>query len=148
MRFAMTGFIRFHRAPVNAFAAAGVERLFDSVAAELFGEQSARVTALRADVRESASAYVVTVDVPGIAKDAIAVDVDEKLAKIEATFSNAAAEGETALVSERQNGVLSREFKFVNAIDAAAATAAHEHGVLTLTLPKKSAASQKRITIN
>jgi HSP20 family protein len=148
----MTGLIRFHRSPLAAASLArnggGFDRLFDSVASELFGDVAAADGALRADVRENANAYVITLDVPGVAKDAITVDVDEKSVRIEATAKNDVPEGETAHVSERATGSLSRVFRLSQAVDANAATATHEHGVLTLTLPKKNASAQKRLTIN
>jgi HSP20 family protein len=43
---------------------------------------------------------------------------------------------------------MSRSFQLANEIDEAQATAAFNNGVLTLTLPKKAAASGKRLTIN
>jgi HSP20 family protein len=159
-RFAMTGFIRFHRGPLgvshlaasNAAARNGVnlDSLFNQVASEIFGDSAASPAtgSLRADVRETASAYVVTLDVPGIAKEDITVDVDEKSVRVEATVKTAAIEGEKVHVSERASGNLSRAFRLSQPVDADAANAVHEHGVLTLTLPKKNAALQKRLAIN
>jgi HSP20 family protein len=158
----MTGFIRFHRAPysvshvaaANAAARNGVnlDSLFNHVASEIFGDASASTTEatseLRADVRESASAYVITLDVPGVAKENITVDVDEKSVRVEATTKTVALEGEKIHVSERANGVASRAFRLSQPVDADAASAVHEHGVLTLTLPKKNAVVQKRLAIN
>jgi HSP20 family protein len=160
----MTGFIRFHRAPysvsrvaaANAAARNGVnlDSLFNHVASEIFGDASASTSTteatseLRADVRESASAYVITLDVPGVAKENITVDVDEKSVRVEATTKTVALEGEKIHVNERANGVASRAFRLSQPVDADAASAVHEHGVLTLTLPKKNAVVQKRLAIN
>jgi HSP20 family protein len=52
------------------------------------------------------------------------------------------------VLSERTNGSATRAFRLPQAVDAEAATARHEHGVLTLTLPKKNVAAQKRLAIN
>ena len=94
------------------------------------------------------NAYVVQLDVPGVAKEDITVDVDEKTVRIEATFKRETVEGEKAVLSERVSGALSRAFRLPQAVDAEQASARHEHGVLTLTLPKKNATAQKRLEIN
>ena len=150
----MTGFIRFNGAPAvrwTPFAAharghADFERAF----AEAYGENGAKKTAteLRADVRENAVAYIVQFDVPGVAKEDITVDVDEKSVRVEATFKRETVEGDAAVLNERADGLVSRAFRLSQAIDAELATARHEHGVLTLTLPKKNVAVQKRLAIN
>lgn len=150
----MTGFIRFNGAPAirwtpfaaNARTHADFERAF----AEAYGEKNDKKTGaeLRADVRENATAYIVQFDVPGVAKEDITVDVDEKSVRVEATFKRETIEGDAAVLSERSNGAVSRAFRLSQAVDAELASARHEHGVLTLTLPKKNVAVQKRLEIN
>lgn len=159
----MTGFIRFNGNPnvrwnpVGARHASDVNRVLETLATQVFGaapRTENTAVDLRADVRETAAAYILQLDVPGVAKEDITVDVDEKTVRIEATFKRAsteAAEGETAatvVLTERVNGAASRNFRLPHAVDAELATAHHEHGVLTLTLPKKNATTQKRLAIN
>ena len=62
--------------------------------------------------------------------------------------SSAKREGDAAVLSERSDGSVSRAFRLSQAVDAELATARHDHGVLTLTLPKKNVAVQKRLAIN
>ena len=159
----MTGFIRFNGSPnvrwnpVGVRHASDVNRALETLATQVFGTAARTENTavdLRADVRETAAAYILQLDVPGVAKEDITVDVDEKTVRVEATFKRATAaptEGETAasaVLTERVNGVASRNFRLPQAVDAELATAHHEHGVLTLTLPKKNAATQKRLAIN
>lgn len=154
----MTGLIRFNGVPAvrwNPFAAHGVnpravtdfDRALDSIASRVFADV-ADGGELRADVRETANAYIVQFDVPGVAKEDITVDVDEKSVRVEATFKRETAEGDKAVLSERLSGSVSRAFRLPVAVDAEQASARHEHGVLTLTLPKKNVATQKRLEIN
>ena len=147
----MTGFIRFNGAPAirwTPFAAhARTHADFERAFAEAYGDKTA-TTELRADVRENATAYIVQFDVPGVAKEDITVDVDEKSVRVEATFKRETAEGDTSVLGERANGSLSRAFRLSQTVDADLATARHEHGVLTLTLPKKNVTTQKRLEIN
>lgn len=137
--------------PHGARHASEVDRALQSLASEVFGTAATKSIELRADVRETATAYVLQLDVPGVAKEDITVDVDEKSVRIEATFKHAVVDGDTALttlLSERVNGVQARNFRLPQAVDAEQAVAHHERGVLTLTLPKKNAATQKRLAIN
>ncbi len=152
----MTGFIRLNGVPAGRWApfatrsqnVADIERAFGSIASQVFGTDPASTPELRADVRETAAAYVVQVDVPGVAKEDITVDVDEKNLRIEVAFKRETVEGETPVVTERANGSATRAFRLPQAVDADAASARHELGVLTLTLPKKNAAALKRLAIN
>ena len=150
----MTGFIRFNGAPAirwTPFAAhARTNADFERAFAEAYGERGDKkaATELRADVRENATAYIVQFDVPGVAKEDITVDVDEKSVRVEATFKRETVAGDAAVLSERADGAVSRAFRLAQAVDAEQATARHEHGVLTLTLPKKNVAVQKRLEIN
>ena len=155
----MTGFIRFNGIPAlrwnpvsvrghEARSASDVDRALQNLASEVFGTATDSTVELRADVRETATAYVLQLDVPGVAKEDIAIDVDEKTVRIEATFKHATGEGETVVVRERVDGAVTRNFRLPQAVDAELASAHHEHGVLTLTLPKKNAATQRRIAIN
>ena len=154
----MTNLIRFNGVPAvrwTPFGVAGrsvgdVDRVLDSLASQVFGDRAAASAALelRADVRETANAYIVQFDVPGVSKEDITVDVDEKTVRVEASFKREAGEGETSVLTERIAGSLSRAFKLPHAVDSEQASAKHEHGVLTLTLPKKNVATQKRLEIN
>ena len=155
----MTNLIRFNGVPAvrwTPFSVAGtnvsdVDRAFDSLASRVFADAFAgasSATELRADVRETANAYIVQFDVPGVAKEDITVDVDEKTLRVEASFKRETGDGETSVLTERLVGSLSRAFKLPQSVDAEQAGAKHEHGVLTLTLPKKNTTQQKRLTIN
>ncbi len=147
----MTGLIRFSPLTPRALVAPAFgdfDRALDSFATQLFGDATAQDAGLRADVSETDASYIVRFDVPGVAKENIAVTVEEKLVKVEVNFATVLNEGERTVRTERLNGAASRSFRFPVSLDSDAAVATHEHGVLTLTLPKKASAAQKRLTIN
>ena len=56
-------------------------------------------------------------------------------------------EGETVMHSERVVRKYARSFELPHEVDDAQAVAKLEHGVLTLTLPKKQAAQSRLLTI-
>ncbi len=151
----MNGLIRFSPLTARTLASAPIADLdrafgnFDALASQFFGNSMGDADlALRVDVAETDAAYVARFDVPGVAKENIDVTVEDKLVKIEVNFATASAEGEKSLRTERLSGKASRTLRFPVALDSDAAKAAHELGVLTLTLPKKVTAAQKRLTIN
>ena len=56
--------------------------------------------------------------------------------------------GERVLYSERSHESYARAFELPQAVDAQAAEAKFENGVLMLTLPKRTPVSQKRLAIH
>lgn len=104
---------------------------------------------IKVDVKEAEKEYTVHADLPGVAKDDIQVDIDGNRVSITATVqrSSEQKEGERVLRSERYQGSVARSFALANEIDDAAAQAQYENGVLTLVLPKREAASKKRLSI-
>lgn len=151
----MTGLIRFSpltartcgAAPINLFNGE-LDRAFDALATQFFASENAGDYTLRTDVSETDSAYVLRFDVPGVAKENINITVEDKTVKVEVSYVANVVEGEKALRTERGTGNASRTFHLPVPVNSDAASASHEHGVLTLTLPKASAAQQKRIAIN
>jgi len=132
-----------HRSP--AFARS-LDRLFDDA---FFAPAAPRArTAL--DVAESDAAYTITVDLPGYAKDDVAISVDGNTVRVEAKASRDAdkKDGERVLYRERSVSNFARSFTLPVEIDEAASTAKLENGVLTLTLNKRQPAPAKRITVN
>jgi HSP20 family protein len=111
-------------------------------------EQS--VKQIKVDVTEQEGAYVVHAEIPGVNKDDIQVDIDGNQVSISAEVKRESTvkDGERVLRAERYRGQLSRSFQLAHDIDEAKAGAAFNNGVLTLTLPKKSASTSKRLTIN
>jgi HSP20 family protein len=105
---------------------------------------------IKLDVTESADAYQVSADLPGIKKDDIKVSVDGNLVRISAEAKKETEEkkGDQVLRSERYYGVLERSFSLENDIDESKVDAKYADGVLKLMLPKKAASAARRITVN
>jgi HSP20 family protein len=105
---------------------------------------------IRIEVRETANAYQVQAELPGVRKDDIQVQIDGNRVSISAEVRREAAdkpESERVLRSERFYGQLARSFALASEIDDKQASAKFEQGILTLTLPKQTAPSARRITI-
>ena len=107
------------------------------------------------DVIEDAEAVTVLADLPGFTADEISVELDDEALTVAATPADDAEPGDagtTAVVAddpagdgsqyhrrERRRGSASRRIPLPAAVEPDAATAAHDDGVLTVTLPKRSA---------
>ena len=105
---------------------------------------------IRIEVRESANAYQVQAELPGVRKDDIQVQIDGNRVSISAEVKREAVdkpETERVLRSERFYGQLARSFALASEIDDKQASARFEQGILTLILPKQTAPSARKITI-
>lgn len=102
------------------------------------------------DVKELEKAYVVHAEMPGIKKEDIHVSIDGPVVSISAERKDEkdVREGGRVLRSERYFGKIARSFQLGQDIDDNAASAKFVDGVLELTLPKKTAAQSRRLTID
>lgn len=105
---------------------------------------------IRLDVEESEKAYTVKAEIPGVKKEEIFVDVDGAVVTLRAEVRREPPEVREGgmLHTERFYGTLSRTFTLPMEVDADAANAKYENGVLWLTLPKKLGAAAHRVVIN
>jgi HSP20 family protein len=109
----------------------------------------ARAAAPRIDVIEQESGYLLRADMPGVAKDAINIDIEANRVTIRAEIKRdeAAGASERILRSERYVGALARSVVLADEVDEAAAVATFDNGVLELTLPRKAGVGPKRVTV-
>ncbi|MBV8036646.1 Hsp20/alpha crystallin family protein [Roseateles sp.] len=113
-----------------------------------FDADVARTPAL--DVSEDDKAYSVTVDMPGVAKEAVKVRVEGRRVHIETAAAEAAApsDGSRMLYRERRAASYARSFSLPVEIDQAQSQARFDNGVLTLTLVKRVAENGGQLTVN
>jgi HSP20 family protein len=92
-------------------------------------------------VHESAEAFVVIVELPGVAKDAIEVKATDRTLVISAERHNPhqqdpEADAKAPLLSEIRYGTWSRSFRFQQPIHREQLQASYRDGLLTVTVPK------------
>ncbi|HET6264366.1 MAG TPA: Hsp20/alpha crystallin family protein [Usitatibacter sp.] len=103
---------------------------------------------IRVDVKETAEAYTVSAELPGLKKDEIAVEIEGNEVTISAeTRREPARDGEKFLRLERTFGKTARRFALPQDLDETKAVAKFTDGVLELTLPKKAAVTGRKLTI-
>ena len=127
-----------------------LDRVFDRAFGPAFlfnGESNAADGSIKLDVVETPEAFVVKAELPGIAKDKIEVNVEDRNVTIGAEFRDEVDANGKALWQERSFGKTSRSIRLPESVDANAAVATHVDGVLQLTLPKIAKTNAKQITI-
>jgi HSP20 family protein len=94
-----------------------------------------------ADVYEDAREYTLALDLPGIDRDALEVNMDDGRLVIRGTRS--AAEGARARRAERPQGRFVRSFSLPDVVERGSITADYKDGVLHLHLPKRGEQQQQ-----
>lgn len=127
-----------------------------------FGTDSSAPRSPALDVAESESAYTATLEMPGVAKENIQVSVEGRVVTVQAnelaaepaaTTETSAADTPAAATDrvvyrERSATRYARRFSLPVDVEQGATVAKLDHGVLTLTLPKRSVRSAANVTVN
>ncbi|MBX5484615.1 MAG: Hsp20/alpha crystallin family protein [Myxococcaceae bacterium] len=101
-----------------------------------------------ADIVETAAGYQVKVDLPGVDPKGLNVQLDKDVLTISAERrAETRTEKDNVLRMERVHGTFARSFVLPHNVDASKIEAAFEHGVLTVTLPKKEEEKPRTIDI-
>lgn len=115
------------------------------------GFSSEQMRDIRLDLTENDKDYVVRAEIPGAKKEDIRIDVDGNRVSISAeTHKEREQKSDTdgrVLLRETYSGSVSRSFSLAHDVDEATSTAKLEDGVLTLTLPKRTGSSNRRIAV-
>ncbi|HEX3140208.1 MAG TPA: Hsp20/alpha crystallin family protein [Rhizobacter sp.] len=125
-----------------------LSRAIDHLFNDRYLADEPRVPAL--DVAESDTAYTLSFDLPGLAKDQLKVTVQGRRVSIEAQAATGAEtkEGDRVLYRERGTAQYARTVSLPAEVDQSTSTAKFENGVLTLTLAKKGATGATQLSIN
>jgi HSP20 family protein len=101
----------------------------------------------RLRLREASDALALTLDVPGMREEDLAVEVKGTTLTISGERKLEAPKGYTARRQERPLAKFSRTLTLPYAVDAGATTASLKDGVLRVTMPKAPEAKPRTITI-
>ena len=112
-------------------------------------EQPAEPARVKVEVKEDDKGYIVHAEIPGVKKEDIQVSIDGNQVAISAELKRQKEDkqGEKVLRTERYYGKVYRAFALAQEVDQESAQARYENGVLELTLPKRAAASTRKLTI-
>ena len=96
-----------------------------------------------ADIYETQSGYVIAIDLPGINRDGLEIDLDENRLVVKGTRT---VEQPTHR-SERPRGRFLRTFSIPGSVDQGGIGAEYKDGVLHIRLPKRQEQKAQKITV-
>jgi HSP20 family protein len=132
--------------------------LFDRIEQQLSQQLQTAERVPAAEVHETAKAYAVVLELPGVDKGAIDVKATDRTLVISAERRNQRSQPEEAaadasdvaarpLVSEFRYGTWSRSFRFPAPIDRDQLQARYRDGLLTVTAPKANTATTVSVQV-
>lgn len=101
-----------------------------------------------ADIYESENALTVVVEMPGVSKDNVEVNIEDGVLTIEGRLDFTKYDGLQPVYSEYNVGPYRRSFQIPNEIDPSKIAAQMSDGIMTLELPKAETAKPRRIQVS
>ncbi len=104
------------------------------------------------DVRETAHAYSMEIDLPGYTENDVSVDIKDRVLTIASTHTEKheeknETEEESFLIRERVHKAFVRRFTLPEDSNREEIDAAFKNGILTVTIPRVEEAAQRQINI-
>ncbi|MEU2021415.1 Hsp20/alpha crystallin family protein [Streptomyces sp. NPDC016469] len=107
-----------------------------------------RPSVMPMDAYREGDEYVVAFDLPGVAPDAIDVDVERNMLTVKAERRPVAKSDDVQIeLSERPLGVFSRQIVLADTLDTERIQAHYDAGVLTLRIPIAERAKPRKISV-
>lgn len=139
------------RAPISNLQGE-VNRLFESLFPETVDENGESQTAVwspRMDLTESAETYHLHMDLPGVSKDQVSIQVEDNRLTIRGERKDeVSSEKEDMIRVERSFGTFYRTLRLPKAVDANKIEASFSEGVLSVNIPKTEKSKPKKIKIS
>ncbi|WP_329109297.1 Hsp20/alpha crystallin family protein [[Kitasatospora] papulosa] len=125
-------------------------RELDRLAQQLTGASGtwSKPSAMPMDAWREGEEYVIALDLPGVAKDAIDVDVERNMLTVKAERRPVVTDENVQVeLSERPLGAFSRQLVLADTLDTERIRADYDAGVLTLRIPIAERAKPRKIAI-
>jgi HSP20 family protein len=123
-------------------------REFDRLTQHLFGSTGTQTqpTVMPMDAWRDGDTFVVEFDLPGVAGDAIDLDVEGNVVTVRAERPGLSGDTEW-LAAERPRGLFSRQLVLGDNLDTEQIAASYDGGVLTLRIPVAEQAKPRKIMV-
>src|SRR4051812_17780424 len=107
-----------------------------------------RPSTMPMDAYREGEEYVIALDLPGVSKDAIDIDVERNMLTVKAERRPVPRADDVQMeLSERPLGVFSRQLVLADTLDTEHIQADYDAGVLTLRIPIAERAKPRKIAI-
>ncbi len=100
------------------------------------------------DIHEGEDKIVVSMDMPGVSKEGVEVDLDKDVLTVTGRVDHENYEGFSPTHIEYNVGHFTRRFTVSRELDHDGISASIVDGVLTVTLPKQQKAAARKIAVN
>ena len=100
-----------------------------------------------ADIYETQESLIVNLEMPGVDKERVVIQVEDGALHVEGQLDFAQYEGLQPIYTEYNIGHFSRNFRLPNQVDQSKIEATMKNGVLSLVLPKVEEAKPRKISI-
>ena len=107
---------------------------------------TARPTAMPLDAYRVGDTFLVELDLPGVDRDSIDLDVERNVLTVRAERRLRATDADL-LMAERPKGVFTRQLVLGDALDTEHVEATYDAGVLTLRIPVAERAKPRKIQV-
>lgn len=127
-----------------------MDRFFDQPLGRLpfRGSEDLATANLSLDVVETGDTFVIKAAVPGVDPKDVEISVDEDVLTIRGEFNKQEeTKDENYIRREIRTGSFQRQLRLPPTVEPEKATATFEHGLLTLSIPKKAEARARSIKI-
>lgn len=129
-----------------------LQREVDRVFSSFLDPAGTRKTAPRwippIDLEELEDSFLLSVDLPGVSEDDIAIDVEDDVLTLSGARDRArSADGSRAVRTERGHGAFRRRLTLPEGVDADRIVASFDRGVLEVRVPKPERATPRRVAI-
>ena len=114
-------------------------------------EDYRKTSIMNTDIIEKENGYELQIDLPGVKKEDIKIEMNKNLINISVSISKSSdEENKKYIIKERFTGEIKRSFNIGEDIDEDNINASFENGILYLNLPKKEEndSNKKFIEIN
>lgn len=119
-------------------------REMDRLTRQVFGTAT-RPAVTPMDAFRDGDAFVVELDLPGVERDSIDLDVEQNVLIVKAERrTGASSDGSDVLIAERPTGSFSRRLFLGETLDTDRVAASYDGGVLRLTIPVAERAKPRR----
>lgn len=125
------------------------DQMFNTLLGSSGGARGSLMRAPETDVVETEREIRVTVEMPGLKRENIDIDVENNVLTIRGEKREERSEGEEGKyhIAERRYGTFTRSFVLPRDVDAENIQARFEDGVLNVTIPKSERARRRRIEV-
>ena len=118
---------------------------FDRLAQQVFGGSDG--TSMPLDVVRRGDDLLVSIDVPGVSREAISLGIADNVLTVTAERRARYGDDDTVIAQERFDGTMTRRLRVPEWVDVDRVGADYADGVLTISLPMAERARPRQIAI-